>query len=48
MKTRQIDDKAEGLWRVHDKLYELTAFVDKHPGGSDWIRLTQVRLNILD
>lgn len=42
MESRQTDDNAEGLWRIHDKLYELSSFVDQHPGGSDWIRMTKV------
>ena len=29
------------FWCVHDKLYDLTNFVDAHPGGKDWIELTQ-------
>lgn len=41
MKSRCVDDKAEGLWRINDTLYDLTDFVDSHPGGSDWIRLTK-------
>ncbi|XP_039293035.1 cytochrome b5-related protein [Nilaparvata lugens] len=35
------DDGAEGLWRVHDKLYDLTSWVNKHPGGKQWITLTK-------
>lgn len=45
MKSRCNDDNAEGLWRVHDKLYELGEFVDKHPGGKEWLQLTKVRPN---
>lgn len=41
MTSRQTDDNAEGLWRIHNKLYALSDFVDLHPGGSDWIRLTE-------
>jgi cytochrome b involved in lipid metabolism len=36
-----LDDRAEGLWRIHDDLYDLTDFVKKHPGGESWIRLTK-------
>lgn len=36
-----LDDNAEALWRVHDKLYDLTNFVRVHPGGADWIEMTQ-------
>jgi Cytochrome b5-like Heme/Steroid binding domain len=40
---RRVDDKAEGYWRVHDKLYDLTNFIEKHPGGRNWLELTKVR-----
>lgn len=30
---KRIDDDVGPYWRVHDKLYELTDFIDKHPGG---------------
>ncbi|CAG4992213.1 unnamed protein product [Parnassius apollo] len=36
-----LDDGADGLWRVHDKLYDLTSFVEKHPGGEEWLELTK-------
>lgn len=39
---KAMDDGAEGLWRVHDKLYDLTDFVKKHPGGDEWLELTKV------
>jgi len=26
---------------VHDKLYNLERFIDKHPGGKDWLELTR-------
>lgn len=42
MQSRQKDDNAEGLWRVHDTLYDLTNFISLHPGGADWIKLTKV------
>ena len=41
MEGKQIDDNAEGLWRVHDKLYDLTGFVRRHPGGAEWLELTK-------
>ncbi|KAL1498215.1 hypothetical protein ABEB36_009049 [Hypothenemus hampei] len=34
-------DNAEGLWRIHDGIYDLTEFIDKHPGGSEWIELSK-------
>lgn len=38
---KRIDDNAEGLWRVHDKLYDLNEFIDSHPGGKQWLELTK-------
>jgi len=38
---RRADDGAEGLWRVHDKLYDLKDFVAKHPGGKEWLVMTE-------
>ncbi|KNC76135.1 hypothetical protein SARC_11353 [Sphaeroforma arctica JP610] len=29
------------LWRVHDKLYDLTDFAKKHPGGAFWLDMTR-------
>jgi len=46
LKDKQRDDGAEGLWRVHDGLYDLSSFVDNHPGGSEWLRLTKVSLKL--
>lgn len=38
--NKRIDDGIPGhLWRVHDKLYDLGDFVEKHPGGAQWIAL---------
>ncbi|CAG9773967.1 unnamed protein product [Ceutorhynchus assimilis] len=34
-------DNAEGLWRVHDDIYDLTDFVSKHPGGAEWLELSK-------
>ena len=30
---KRQDDGAEGLWRIHNKLYDLSKFMDSHPGG---------------
>ncbi|XP_022825340.1 cytochrome b5-related protein-like [Spodoptera litura] len=38
---KAMDDGAEGLWRIHDKLYDLTRFIKRHPGGEEWLELTQ-------
>jgi cytochrome b involved in lipid metabolism len=29
------------LWIVENKLYDLTDFINKHPGGSSWLELTK-------
>uniref|UniRef100_A0A1B6CDY8 Cytochrome b5 heme-binding domain-containing protein n=2 Tax=Clastoptera arizonana TaxID=38151 RepID=A0A1B6CDY8_9HEMI len=34
-------DGADGLWRIHDKIYDLTEFISRHPGGSSWLNLTK-------
>lgn len=39
---KRRDDYAEELWRVHDKLYDLTDFIPKHPGGKYWLEVTKV------
>lgn len=39
---KAMDDGAEGLWRVYDKLYDFTSFMKRHPGGQEWLELTQV------
>lgn len=31
----------DGLWRIHDTLYDLTDFIATHPGGPDWLRMTK-------
>lgn len=41
---KAMDDGAEGLWRVHDKIYDFSSFMKRHPGGEEWLELTQVRL----
>jgi Cytochrome b5-like Heme/Steroid binding domain len=42
LESRRADDGAEGLWRVHDKLYDMKEFINKHPGGKEWLILTEV------
>jgi cytochrome b involved in lipid metabolism len=39
--AKREDDNAEGLWRIDNKLYDLINFVQRHPGGADWLELTQ-------
>ncbi|CAH2010246.1 unnamed protein product [Acanthoscelides obtectus] len=41
LESKRIDDGAEGLWRIHDQLYDFSDFVHDHPGGKDWLRLTK-------
>ncbi|XP_015512971.1 cytochrome b5-related protein [Neodiprion lecontei] len=41
LKDKRQDDGAEGLWRVDDKLYDLSEFAKSHPGGTEWITLTR-------
>ncbi|KAK5641848.1 hypothetical protein RI129_010395 [Pyrocoelia pectoralis] len=38
---KREDDDAEGLWRIHDDLYDVSDFIEKHPGGSSWLQLTK-------
>lgn len=35
------DNVEDGLWRIHDTLYDLTDFINKHPGGADWLKMTK-------
>ena len=32
-----IDDDCEGLWRIHDDLYDLTNWEKNHPGLSQCV-----------
>ncbi|XP_037039204.1 cytochrome b5-related protein-like [Bradysia coprophila] len=41
LSCRQKCENAEGLWRVHDKLYDLSNFIERHPGGREWLELTK-------
>lgn len=45
LEGKRKDDYAEGLWRVHDKLYDLTDFIVRHPGGQYWLEATIVSFN---
>lgn len=42
LEGKRLDDGAEGLWRIYDSLYDFSDFIYCHPGGSDWLKLTQV------
>lgn len=37
-----IDDGAEGLWRIHNNLYDFSGFIKRHPGGENWLTITNV------
>ncbi|XP_068141061.1 cytochrome b5-related protein [Drosophila tropicalis] len=41
LEGKQLDDEAEGLWRIGDKLYDLSDFATNHPGGAFWIETTR-------
>ncbi|XP_059471566.1 cytochrome b5-related protein-like [Neocloeon triangulifer] len=41
MALRRNVEGAEGLWRIHDKLYDFSKFIAGHPGGEEWLRVTQ-------
>lgn len=38
---KRLDDDAEGLWRIHNGLYDLSSFISNHPGGPEWLVLTK-------
>ncbi|EFA08576.2 cytochrome b5-related protein [Tribolium castaneum] len=41
LKDKEVTDGAEGLWRIHDDLYDFSDFIRSHPGGSEWLELTK-------
>ncbi|XP_075972012.1 cytochrome b5-related protein-like [Anticarsia gemmatalis] len=41
LQGKAMDDGAEGLWRVHEKIYDLSEFMNKHPGGEEWLELSK-------
>ncbi|KAK7051136.1 hypothetical protein SK128_015235 [Halocaridina rubra] len=38
---KRIDDDIGPYWRIHDKLYDVTKFINRHPGGRAWLELTK-------
>lgn len=42
LEAKQKEDGAEGMWRIHDDLYDFTEFIKRHPGGPDWLKMTKV------
>ncbi|XP_042223121.1 cytochrome b5-related protein-like [Homarus americanus] len=41
MNGKRIDDDVGPYWRIHNKLYDMTDFIEKHPGGQDWLLATK-------
>lgn len=41
LKSKKIDDDTDGLWRIHDNLYDVSDFISSHPGGPMWLELTK-------
>ena len=40
IKGKAKDDNIgdSNLWRIHNKLYNLNGYMDKHPGGPEWLQ----------
>ena len=32
LKSKAVDDDCENLWRIHNSLYDLGQWINKHPG----------------
>ena len=32
LKAKAVDDDCENLWRIHNNLYDLSQWINKHPG----------------
>lgn len=41
LEGKRVDDGVGDLWRVHDRIYDLTPFIKNHPGGQEWLILTK-------
>ncbi|CAG4992232.1 unnamed protein product [Parnassius apollo] len=41
LKGKHVLDGADGLWRIHDSIYDLSDFISSHPGGPQWISITK-------
>jgi hypothetical protein len=48
LELRSKEEGAEGLWRINNKLYDLSSYIKIHPGGSEWLELTKVRVCCTD
>ena len=40
--TDRDADVPPHLWRIHDGLYDLSRWLHKHPGGAEWLEISQV------
>ncbi|XP_028158528.1 cytochrome b5-related protein-like [Ostrinia furnacalis] len=38
---KAMDDGADGMWRIHNAIYDFETFIDSHPGGAEWLELTK-------
>jgi len=38
---KRLDDDCGAYWRVRDSLYDLTEWIERHPGGREWIQVTR-------
>ncbi|KAF2892878.1 hypothetical protein ILUMI_13295 [Ignelater luminosus] len=38
---KKLVDGAEGLWRIHNRLYDFSDFLKNHPGGQFWLEVTK-------
>ncbi|KAL4707905.1 hypothetical protein ACJJTC_013696 [Scirpophaga incertulas] len=43
---KAMDDGAEGLWRIHNGIYDFKSFMKHHPGGEEWLELTKLKRRI--
>lgn len=46
LEDRRKYDGAEGLWRIHDEIYDFSSWIESHPGGQEWLSSTKV-LNLI-
>ncbi|KAF5308050.1 hypothetical protein FQR65_LT06425 [Abscondita terminalis] len=41
LKNKRDADDLNGLWRIHDNIYDFTNFIQWHPGGQFWLEATK-------
>ena len=46
-RAKRIDDDCEGLWRIHDDLYDLTGWEKNHPGSEKINQQNFKNLNLI-